>query len=44
MTNQQQHGVEIVYQKKKGVSNDQTYVPNNSNHKATTTWEFGSKY
>ena len=44
MTNQQQYGVEIVYQKKKGVSNDQTYVSNNSNHKATTTWEFGSKY
>ena len=43
MTNQQQHGVEIVYQKK-GVSNDQTYVSDNSNHKATTTWEFGSKY
>ena len=44
MTNQQWYGVEIVYQKKKGVSNDQTYVSNNSNHKATTTWEFGSKY
>ena len=45
MTNQQQHGVEIVYQKKKkGISNNQTYVSNNSNHKATTTWEFGSKY
>ena len=43
VTNQQQHGVEIVYQKK-GVSNDQTYVSNNSNHKASTTWEFGSKY
>ena len=43
MTNQQQHGVEIVYQKK-GVSNDQTYVSDNSNHKATTAWEFGSKY
>ena len=43
MTNQQQHGVEIVYQKK-GVSNDQKYVSDNSNHKATTTWEFGSKY
>ena len=42
MTNQQQYGVEIVYQKKKGESNDQTYVSNNSNHKATTTWEFGS--
>ena len=44
MTNQQQHSVEIVYQKKKGVSNDQKYVSNNSNHKATTAWEFGSKY
>ena len=44
MTNQQQHGVEIVYKKKKGVSNDQTYVSNNSNHKATITWESGSKY
>ena len=44
MTNQQQHGVEIVYQKKRGISNDQTYVSNNSNHKATTTWESSSKY
>ena len=38
MTNQQQYGVEIVYRKKKkGVSNNQTYISNNSNHKATTT-------
>ena len=41
MTNQQQHGVEIVYKKnlkkKNGVSNDQTQVSNDSNHKATTT-------
>ena len=43
MTNQQQHGVEIVYQKKKGISNNQTYGSINSNHKATTTWESGSK-
>ena len=33
-----------LFTKKKGVSNDQTYISNNSNHKATTTWEFGSKY
>ena len=49
MTNQQQHGVEIVYRKKKkktkkqkkkkkkGISNNQTYISNNCNHKATTT-------
>ena len=43
MTNQQQHGVEIVYQKKKGISNNQTYVSINSNHKANTTWESSSK-
>ena len=40
----QQHGVEIVYQTKKGISNNQTYVSINSNHKATTTWESSSKY
>ena len=33
----------LFTQKEKGVSNDQTYVSNNSNHKATTTWESGSK-
>ena len=27
----------LFTKKKKGVSNDQTYVSNNSNHKATTT-------
>ena len=37
MTNQQQLGVEIVYQKTKGIFNNQTYVSINSNHKATTT-------
>ena len=39
MTNQQQHGVEIIYQKKKkkGLSNNQIYVSINFNHKATTT-------
>ena len=38
MTNQQQLGVEIAHQKKKkGISNNQTYISNNCNHKATTT-------
>ena len=37
MTNQQQLGVEIAHQKKKGISKNQTYVSINSNHKATTT-------
>ena len=41
MTNQQQHGVEIVYQKK---GEYLMIKHNNSNHKATTTWESGSKY
>ena len=47
MTNQQQHGMVwklFTKKKKKGISNDQTFVSNNSNHKANTTWESGSKY